>query len=203
VIDPITVPNAGKFGEDEGEVLYYEFKAGLEAYFASLGSTAPVRTLAELLAANTRDAARIMPWFGQEQVEKAAAKGPLTDAAYRSARERSHRLAGEEGIDAALSIHRLDAIIAPSNGPAWVIDLVNGDRYTGGDSSFAAVAGYPSVTVPMGMVQSLPIGLSFIGTAWQDFDLLRYAYAFEQATQLRRAPAFRATVDAPPLTGRG
>jgi amidase len=203
VIDPVIVPNAGKFGDDEGEVLYYEFKNGLEAYFASLGTAAPVRSLAELIGANARDAARIMPWFGQEQLEKAVAKGPLTDEAYRSARERSRRMAGPDGIDAALSANRLDALIAPSNGPAWAIDLVNGDRYTGGDSSFAAVAGYPSVTVPMGLVQSLPIGLSFIGSAWHDFDLLRYAYAFEQSTQLRRAPGYRATIGAVPLTGRG
>jgi amidase len=203
IVDPVTVPNAGKFGDDEGEVLYYEFKAGLEAYFASLGTNAPVRTLADLLSANTRESSRIMPWFGQEQLERAATKGPLTDAAYRTARERSLRMSGIEGLDTALTANRLDALIAPTNGPAWMTDLVNGDRYTGGDSSFAAVAGYPSVTVPMGMVQWLPIGLSFIGTAWRDFDLLRYAYAYEQSTRLFRAPGFRPTVSAPPIRGRG
>ncbi|MCU0647385.1 MAG: amidase [Gemmatimonadaceae bacterium] len=194
LVDPANVANAGKFGDAEGDVLYYEFKAGLETYFGSLGPGAPVRTLDELIAANERDRSRVMPWFGQEHVERAAKKGPLTEAAYRAARDSSFRMAAIEGIDATLAVHKLDAIVFPTNGPAWVTDLVNGDRYTGGDSSFAAVAGYPSVTVPMGFVQQLPIGLSFVGTAWTDFALLKLAYAFEQATRHRRAPGYLPSV---------
>jgi amidase len=193
LIDPATLANQGKFSDAEFDVLRYEFKAGLEAYLATLGPAAPVRTLEALIAFNARERERVMPWFGQELLEQSVAKGPLTEPAYRAARESSFRMAAIEGIDAALAVHRLDALVFPSNGPAWVTDLVNGDRFTGGDTSYAAVAGYPSVTVPMGAIHELPIGLSFVGTAWSDFALLRFAYAFEQATRHRRPPRVRAT----------
>jgi amidase len=151
------------------------------------------KTLAELIGFNTSNASRELPWFGQEQFEKSQAKGPLSDAKYRDALETCRRLSRAEGIDAVMATHHVDAIIAPSNGPSWPIDLINGDRYTGGNSSVAAVAGYPSITVPMGFAGPLPLGLSFIGGAWTEGRLIALAYAFEQATKARRAPAFLPT----------
>ncbi len=192
----VTLPTAGKYGDAEYEVLLYEFKASLAAYFATLGPAAPARSLADAIAFNSREAAREMPYFGQEIFEVAQRKGPLTDAAYRKARASCLALTRTQGIDRALRAQRVQALVYPSNGPAWPIDLVNGDRFTGGDSSFAAVSGYPSITVPMGQVQGLPIGLSFTGAAWSDAQLYGYAFAFEQATRHRRAPTFRPTIAA-------
>jgi amidase len=192
----VTLPTAGKYGDAEYEVLLYEFKASLAAYFATLGAAAPARTLADAIAFNSREASRELRYFGQEIFELAQQKGPLTDAAYRKARASCLALTRTQGIDRALKTHQVRALVYPSNGPAWPIDLVNGDRFTGGDSSFAAVSGYPSLTVPMGQVQGLPIGLSFTGTAWSDAELYGYAFAFEQATRHRRAPTFRPTIAA-------
>ncbi len=136
-----------------------------------------------------------MPYFGQETFLQSEARGPLTDAAYIEAHERAKRLAGPEGIDAALAKDHLDVLIAPTLGPAWTTDLINGDHFLGGDvSTPPAVAGYPHVTVPMGNVNGLPIGLSFVGTAWSEGKLISYAYSFEQATHARHAPEFRASV---------
>ena len=193
IIDPANLPTAGKFGPAEGIVLDYEFKAGLNAYLAARREAA-VKTLDELIAWNEREKAREMPWFGQEIFIRAQKCGPLTDKKYRDARATCLRLARTQGLDAVMARHRLDAIISPSNQPAWTTDLLNGDHYTGGDTSFAAVAGYPSVTVPMGLVHALPVGMSFIGKAWTEGTLLKYAYAFEQATKARRSPQFIATV---------
>jgi amidase len=207
IVDPADIATAGKFGETEIEVLLYEFKADLNAYLAALTGGpaaggnplpgAPVRSLAELIAFNERHKRLEMPFFGQELLERAQAKGPLTDVAYRKALAKNRLMARRQGIDATLAKHRLDAIVAPTGGPSWLIDLVNGDAPSGGSSTPAAVAGYPSITVPAGWVFGLPVGISFIGPAWAEPTLLRLAYAFEQATRHRRPPGFRQAVDLP------
>ena len=148
------------------------------------------------LAFNRDNASQEMPWFGQDQFEKAQAKGPLTEATYTDALAACRRLSRSEGIDAVITSRNVDAIIAPSNGPSWPTDWLNGDHFTGGNTSVAAVAGYPSITVPMGFVGSLPVGLSFIGGAWSEGRLIALAYAFEQATKARRAPTFLKTLAA-------
>ncbi|MCL6522347.1 MAG: amidase [Firmicutes bacterium] len=189
LVDPADLPSASRFREDEDEmtVLLYEFKADLEAYLAGRPGI-PVRTLADLIAWNEEHAAEEMPFFAQELFEMAVRKGSLEEAAYREALARSRRLGGEEGIDAVLRRHRLDALVAPSGGPAWLIDPVNGDRGVWGSSGPAARAGYPLVTVPAGFVRGLPVGLTFMGTAWSEPVLLRIAHAFEQATRARKPP---------------
>lgn len=193
LVDPADVPTVNKTDDAETDVLLYEFKDGINAYLASRGVTSRMKTLEDLIAFNRSNARHEMPWFGQEQFEKAQAKGPLTDARYRDALELCRRLSRAEGIDAVLSKHNVEAIVAPSNGPTWPTDLVNGDRYTGGNSSVAAVAGYPSITVPMGFAGALPVGLSFIGGAWTEARLIAMAFAFEQATHSRREPQFLLT----------
>jgi amidase len=195
VVDPADVPNVRELGDPELEVLLYEFKAGLAAYFASLGPEAPVRTLADVIAFNERSREREMPFFGQELFLKAQEKGPLTTPAYIEALATCRRLSREEGLDAVLDRHRLDALVAPTGSPAWVIDPVTGDHYIGGSSTPAAVSGYPAVTVPMGFVFGLPVGLSFVGRAWSEALLVRVAFAFEQATTHRRPPRFPRTAD--------
>jgi len=194
VIDPCNVPTVGKYDADELTVLLYEFKDGLNAYLASRGDSVMYRTLDELIAYNTANAGTEMPWFAQELFEQAQTKGALTDAAYTEALARCRTLSRTEGLDALFRDHRLDAVVAPSNGPSWPIDWVNGDRYSGGNSSVAAVAGYPSLTVPMAFVSELPLGLSFIGTAYTEAQLLGLGYAFEQKTKARRAPRLLRTI---------
>ncbi len=198
LVDPADIPSVGSFGDAEYEVLLYEFRHDLEAYLASRGPTTRYHTLAELIAFNSANASREMPWFGQEIFEQAVKKGPLTEAAYRKARTHSLRRAGREGIDAVIARHRLDAIVCPTGGPAWVTDWVNGDHFgkSGDSSSPAAVAGYPHVTVPAGSVAGLPVGLSFMGPASSDARMLQFAFAFEQATKTRRAPTFVPTIGA-------
>jgi amidase len=193
VIDPADVPNVKELGEPELEVLLHEFRAGLEAYLAALGPEAPIRSLADAIAWNERNHEREMPYFGQELFLKAQAKGPLTSPAYREALEKCRRLSRTEGLDAVFEKHRLDALVAPTGAPAWVIDPVSGDHYVGGNSTPAAVAGYPSVSVPMGFVFGLPVGISFLGRAWGEPVLVRLAHAYEQATRHRRPPRFLKT----------
>lgn len=192
LVDPVDIVTAPKLGAPEGEVLHYEFKDGINRYLAARGATTKYHTLAELIEFNRANAATEMPWFGQETFEKAQAMGPLSTPAYRQALADCRRLSRAEGIDATLRRYRIDAIVCPTGGPAWTTDLVNGDHWnTAGDSSTpAAVAGYPHITVPAGFVDGLPVGLSFMGPAWSDGRLLRYAFAFEQATTARRPPAF-------------
>lgn len=189
VLDPANIPTQGKFDSEEQTVLLYEFKDGLNRYLAQRGATP--RTLAEVIAYNSRDKDREMPIFGQELFVSAQAKGALSTPGYVEAHERAKRLAGVEGIDAALQKDRLDVLIAPTMGPAWTTDWVNGDHFVGGGTSSApAVAGYPHITVPMGAVRGLPVGLSFVSTAWSEPRLIAYAYAFEQATHARQPPHF-------------
>lgn len=195
IVDPANIVTANKFGDAELEVLLYELKADLNAYLDSLGPGAPYKTLADLIKFNEQNASREMPYFGQELFEQSQKKGPLTDTKYKQARAKCIRLARTEGIDATMAKHRLDALIAPTQGPVWLIDLVNGDA--GGGGSFttpAAVAGYPHITVPMGLVQGLPVGLSFVGRAWSEPTLLKLAFAYEQASKMRRPPTYAATV---------
>lgn len=196
LIDPADVETAKEIHASEIEVLLYEFKADLNAYLSSLGPAARVHSLEELIAYNEQNKDRVMPFFGQERMLKAQEKGPLTDEAYQKALETNHRMARDEGIDAALQKHQLDAIVAPAGGPAWLIDYINGDCVGGsGSSSPAAVAGYPNITVPAGHVYGLPVGINFFGTAFAEPILIRLAYAFEQATHFRRPPQFLPTAD--------
>lgn len=195
LVDPADIATAKQLDDTEMEVLLYEFKADLDAYLAGLGPDAAVHSLADVIAFNEAHREQVMPTFGQELMLMAQEKGSLTEEKYLNALAANHRLAREQGIDATLRNHALDAIVAPSGGPAWLIDHVCGDHYGGGNTSPAAVAGYPSITVPAGYVWGLPVGLSFIGPAWSEPALIGYAYAFEQGTQVRRPPAFAATVD--------
>lgn len=196
VVDPADVAHVSDLGDPELEVLLYEFKADIGAYLESLGRPEGPRTLADLIAFNEAHREREMPFFGQEIFLKAQEKGPLGSPAYREALETCRRLSRTEGLDSVLEGKSLDAVIAPTGGPAWLIDPVNGDYYTGGDSTAAAVSGYPSLTVPMGFVSGLPVGLTFMGRPWSEGGLIRRAYAFEQATRHRRPPRFRPTIEA-------
>lgn len=193
LVDPADIATAKQLDETEMDVLLYEFKADLDAYLAGLGPDAAVHSLADVIAFNEAHREQVMPTFGQELLLMAQEKGPLTEEKYLRALAINHRLARDEGIDATLRQHALDAIVAPAGGPAWLIDHVCGDHYGGGSSTPAAVAGYPSITVPAGYVWGLPVGISFIGPAWSEAALIGYAYAFEQGTQIRRPPGFAAT----------
>jgi amidase len=199
IIDPADIPHAGEYDDAELEVLLFELKADLDAYLAGLGPSAPVKRLEDIIAFNEREQAREMPYFGQDLFVRAAAKGPLTSPGYRKALAHCRHLSRTLGLDAVLAAHRLDAIVAPTGNPAWPTDLVNGDHFTGSSSTPAAVAGYPSISVPAGFAFGLPVGISFIGRAWSEPTLIRLAYAYEQASRLREPPRFHPTVD--PSTG--
>lgn len=190
LVDPLEIETAGKFGDTEFLGFMYELKADLNAYLAWLGANTPVKTLKEIIEFNEKNAAKEMPYFGQENFVKAEEKGPLTTKEYVDAMAKNHELAGKEGIDKAMDANKLDAIVAPTGGPAWLTDIVNGDAFGGGSSEFAAVAGYPNVNVPAGYVRGLPVGISLFGRAWSEPVLIRLAYAYEQATKFRKAPRF-------------
>jgi amidase len=195
VVDPADLPTHGKFDAAEFEVLLYEFKADLNKYLAGLAPGEHPRTLKQLIEFNEKNREREMPYFGQEIFTRAEAKGPLTDAAYLKALRTSKTMSQAQGIDAVMSKQNLDALIAPTGGPAWTTDLVNGDHFTGGSSTPAAVAGYPNVQVPAGYVYGLPVGISFFGRAYTDAKLVRLAYAYEQATRHRQPPRLLPAAD--------
>ena len=182
------IPTAGQWRQAEFEVLLYEFKNGLEHYLRT--RDAPVKTLSAVMAYNNEHADTEMPWFGQELFEQANAKGPLNEEAYLDARREARRLAGEAGIDAALQAQQLDALLAPAVSPAWPIDPILGDHFTGAGYGAAAVAGYPSLTIPMGESHGLPVGLVFMGTAWSEPRLIALGHAYEQISKARKPPRF-------------
>jgi len=190
IVDPVELPHAGKYDDSELDVLQYEFKANLNTYLATRKGLA-VKTLADVIAFNEKNSDKELAHFGQELFLASEKKGPLTDAAYKAALDKDQKMSRGEGIDAVLNVHHLDALIALSGGPAWTTDLVNGDHYIGSSTTPAAVAGYPSITVPAGDVAGLPIGVSFFSTAWTEASLIRIAYAFEQATRARKVPPLK------------
>ena len=195
IVDPADIVTIGKTGDNETNVLLYELKADLNAYLARLGPNAPVHTLKEMIEFNDRHSQAEMPYFGQDMFLKAEAKGPLTTKEYLDALENNLRLSRKEGIDATMDKFQLDALVAPTGGPAWLTDLVDGDNSGGQSSTAAAVAQYPSISVPAGYVFGLPVGISFFGRAWSEPSLIKYAYSFEQAVKMRKAPKFLPTAD--------
>jgi amidase len=190
VIDPADLATYGPLEAPEQEVLLYEFKDGINRYLTRLPAASPARTLKDLIDYNERNRDREMPFFAQELFVQSEAKGPLTDAAYVKARADCVRLARQDGIDALLAQHKLDAIVTLTSGPAWFTDHINGDRDTGGCTTPAAVAGYPHITVPAGFYSGLPIGLSFFGAGWSEPTLFKLAYGWEQQMNARRKPGF-------------
>jgi amidase len=201
IVDPANIPTLGKFSDSEFEVLLFEFKADLNKYLAWLGPASPVHSLKEIIAFNDAHKDQEMPFFGQEIMTMADKKGPLTSAAYTTALARNHQLSRALGIDAVMTKYKLDALVAPTGGPAWLIDPVNGDGGTAsapGPSSVTSVAGYPHITVPAGFFRGLPVGVSFFGRAWSEPVLIKLAYAYEQATKHRRPPRFLPTADVTP-----
>ncbi len=195
LVDPTDMPSQGKFDASEFEVLLYELKADLNKYLDGLGLEAPVHSLADVIAFNEKNRDREMPYFGQDTFIKAEAKGPLTEKAYLDALANDVKESRAEGIDAVMDKFELDALVAPTSGPAWLTDLIDGDHDSGGSSTPAAVAGYPNINVPAGLVRGLPVGISFFGRAYSEPTLIRIAYAFEQATRFRRVPRFLPTIE--------
>ena len=194
IVDPANIATAGKFDDSEFDVLLYEFKTDLNNYLASLGPKAPVKSLQDIIAFNTAHKDQEMPWFGQEIMLQAQAKGPLSEKKYRDELAKNLKMSRTDGIDATMDKYKLDALVAPTGGPAWPTDLINGDHFTGGSSTPAAVAGYPNINVPAGFSHNLPIGISFFGRAYSEPMLIRIAYAYEQATKHRKAPTFIPTL---------
>jgi amidase len=191
IVDPVEVPNVDVYRDQEFLVMLTEIKAGLKAIFADLSET-EIRKLKDVIAFNEANQERVLTYFGQERLVEAQKTKGLKKKKYLKALKKIQRLTRAEGIDAVMKEHKLDALVTPSGGPAWVIDLVNGDanNWETKSNSMAAVAGYPHITVPMGFIFGLPVGLSFIAGAWQEGTLIRLAYAFERATLVRQAPGF-------------
>jgi amidase len=190
IVDPAEIETFGKFDDTEFLVLLYEFKADLNKYLATLGPEVTARTLKDLIEFNKQNKEKEMPYFGQDVFEKAEAKGDLTSKEYVDALANNHKLTRTDGIDATMDKFKLDALVAPTAGPAWLTDLANGDHSVGGSSNAAAVAGYPNINVPAGFVFGLPVGISFFGRAWSEPTLIKIAYAFEQMTKVRKPPQF-------------
>ena len=194
IIDNANIETLQEIGAHEHEVLYYEIKADMAAYLATRGETVDIHSLADIIEFNKANRAQTMPYFEQEHMEKANAKGDLSEETYLTALAEAFRLAATEGIDATLQKHNLDAIVAPSNSPAWPTDWINGDNYSISSSTPAAVAGYPNITVPAGYIFGLPVGISFFSTAFQEPTLIKMAYAFEQLTKFRQEPKYHERV---------
>jgi amidase len=194
IVDPADLIIPPEFSDNELTVLLYELKADLNTYLSTLGPAAPMHTLAEIIDFNEKNREKEMPFFGQDLFIKAEGKGPLTSKEYLDAVKKNKTLARDKGIDIVIQTNKLDALIAPTGGPAWLTDYVNGDHFTGGYSSASAIAGYPHVTVPAGYVSGLPIGISFFASAYSEPTLIKLAYSFEQATKARRAPEFLPSV---------
>ena len=195
IVDPADIPTIGKFDESELTVFFYELKADLAAYLARRGSSSPVKSLKDVIEFNERNRDREMPYFGQDIFLKSEQKGPLTSKEYLDALALNHQLTRAEGIDFIMDKFKLDALLAPTGGPAWLTDLINGDHVAGGSSSAAAVAGYPNINVTAGYLWGLPVGISFFGRAWSEPILLKIAYSFEQLTKARQKPHFLPTID--------
>jgi amidase len=196
LIDPVDLPKVS-YADAELAVLLHEFKHDLPLWLAEFAPHASVRDLAELIAFNETHRDRELPYFGQELFAQAQALGDLSSDAYKQALDACRKAARDDGLDRVLREHRLDAIVAPTGGTAWLTDLINGDSAGEGFSTPAAVAGYPHLTVPSGFVRGLPIGLSFVGAPWSEARLLAFGYAFEQATQYRRDPRFMVATSVP------
>jgi amidase len=188
VVD-IEFPKGEKYDDASFEVMLYEFKDGLNKYFAGLGDVAPVKTLKDLIEFNKSDTVELK-YFNQNILELAEKKGSLEEAGYKKALAAMLKATREDGIDKVMNDNRLDAIIAPTGSPAWKTDLILGDHFVGGSSSLAAIAGYPAITVPMGFIDELPVGITFFGRAWSEPLLLEIAYSYEQGTKQRKAPKY-------------
>jgi amidase len=195
IVDPADITTLDQLGGAEELVLLYELKADLNSYLAQLGDAAPVHSLQDIIEFNEQHRKQEMPYFGQDLFLKAQGKGSLYGKEYLDALDRSKSLMRAQGIDAVMDQFKLDALVAPTGAPAWVTDHIDGDHDIGSSSTPAAVAGYPHITVPMGFVYGLPVGISFFGRPWSEPTLLKFAYAFEQATHHRRPPRFPATAE--------
>ena len=194
ITDPADIPTIGKFDDTELLVFMYELKADLAAYFARLGDTAPMKSLKDVIDFNEKNKNKEMPYFGQDLFLKSQEKGPLTSKEYLDALAGNRKLTRTDGIDFVMDKFKLDALVAPTGGPAWLTDLINGDHVAGGSSNAAAVAGYPNINVTAGYLYGLPVGISFFGRAWSEPTLLKIAYAFEQLTKARQKPMFLPTI---------
>ncbi|MFX1263013.1 MAG: amidase [Promethearchaeota archaeon] len=195
IVDPTDIPSAKELWDVEYEVLLYEFKDNLNAYLAGLGPDAPVKSLKEIIEFNEANREKTMPFFGHDIMLKSQEKGSLDEKEYVEALEKCKKLAQTEGLDHVLKEKNLDAVVAPSGGPAWLTDYVTGDHFSGGSSSLAAVSGYSSITVPAGYIHGLPVGISFISGPYQEPKLIEIAYAFEQASKIRQPPEFKPSVE--------